>query len=126
MSNLSEPIRELIRTHVDSVETLELLMLLQRSPDSYWTAAAAEQLLGMRPGTAEKRLDALVAAGLSMRGSQTISYRYSPDDDEKREAVAALAAAYASQRVSVLNLVYSTNLERLKAFSGAFRLKGQS
>jgi hypothetical protein len=124
--NLSPPVDDLIRRAIDSVETLELLMLLQRSPDSYWAPEAAEQMLGIRSGTARQRFDALVAAGLARQGTDTGAFRFAPANDELGNAVSALGAAYANQRVAVINLIYSANLERLRAFSNAFRMKGDS
>ena len=126
MSNLSQPVQDLIRRNIDSVDTLELLLLLRRSPDSYWSADAAEQHLGLRQGAAKQRLDALVAGSLARRGSETGAYRYAAVDEQMRESVDQLADPYANQRVSVINLIYSSNLDRLRAFSNAFRLKDES
>lgn len=123
MPSLSQRVEDLISRSIDSVDTLELLLLLRRSPDRYWAAAAAEQLLGLREGSARRRLDALLSAGLAARGPESGAFMYSPADADVRLAVDELAAAYDEQRINVINHIYSSNLARLRAFSNAFRIK---
>jgi hypothetical protein len=123
MSALPADVHDFLVEHFPSVEALEIALLLRRAPDTFWAAPAAAEHLGIRRDVAEARLAALCAARLVVRGDQTGAYRYSPADDEKRRLMDGLADAYTNRRVTVLNVIYSANLERLRAFSGAFRLK---
>lgn len=122
-SDLTPALRDLIARFFDSVESVELVMLLRRSPQTFWAPAAMAEQLGIREDVARRKLDALSRGGILAVGSETGAFRYAPKDDDIRSGVDELAAAYAEQRVNVINTIYSANLERLRAFSNAFRVK---
>lgn len=113
----------MIARHLDSVESIDILLLLRRSPQTYWGSPAIAEQLGIAPDIARAKLDALRGANLVAVGEQTGAFRYGPPDERTRIAVDELAAAYANRRVSVINTIYSENLERLRAFSNSFRVK---
>jgi len=120
--SVPQPLQDFIRDHVDTIETLEILLLLQRGPDTYWTGSAIDSHIGMKEGTADKRLQGLVRSGLVARGTSG-GYRFMPQKEEQRELVSMLATAYGERRASVVNTVFSENLARLRAFSDAFKVK---
>jgi predicted transcriptional regulator len=121
---LPQPLQEFIGQNIDSIETLEILLLLHRSPETYWMAPAIESHLGIKAGTADKRLQGLMNGGFIVKGT-TGAYRYSPENEEQNASVSELATAYAEKRVAVVNAVFSENLARLRAFSNAFRVKSE-
>jgi hypothetical protein len=122
---LSPEVQQFLADVIDSVETLELLLLLRRSPDAFWSSEAAAQQLGIRAALSAKKLAQLGGHKLLVRGAETGAYRYAPADDAMRAVVDELAAAYDEQRIVVINAIYSGNVERLRAFSDAFRLKDE-
>jgi hypothetical protein len=122
---LSPSVRDLIVRSIDSLESLELLMLLRRSPETYWSADAAGQRLGIKPEIARKKLISLRDSGLLAEGAETSAFRYAPDE-QTRQTIDDLAAACTDQRIHVTNTIFSANLERLKAFTNAFKLKNDS
>jgi hypothetical protein len=122
--SLQQPIEEFIRRYIDSIEALEILMLLQRAPDTFWTPVAIESHLGMKQGIAEQRLQRLLQNGFVTKGMSG-GYRYAPADDDLRAGISALAAAYADGRSAVLNVVFSESHPRLRAFSDAFKVKSE-
>lgn len=123
MDVLSPEVQELIARHLDSLESVEILLLLRRSPQTYWGAPAIAEQLGIAPDITRAKLDTLRGSGMIAVGEQTGAFRYAPSDDRTKTAVDDLAAAYANRRVSVVNTIYSANLERLRAFSNSFRVK---
>jgi predicted ArsR family transcriptional regulator len=123
LDGLSPHIRELIARAFDSVEAVEIVMLLRRSPETFWGAPAVAEQLGIALKTAQAKLDALHHHGIVTVGERTGAFRYAPKDDTLKAGIDDLAAAYADRRVSVINTIYSANLERLRAFSNAFRVK---
>jgi hypothetical protein len=123
MDRLPPDVQRLIATCIDSVETMEILILLRRSPDSFWSGEAVAAQLGIKPEVAERKLGALTNAGLLARGFQSGAFRFAPSDDALRQTVDQLAETYANRRINVLNAIYSENLNRLRAFSDAFKLK---
>jgi DNA-binding IclR family transcriptional regulator len=122
--SLPKKLEDFIGRYVDSIETLEILLQLQRSPETVWMAPAMESHLGMKSGTAEKRLESLARHGFAIRGSSS-GYRYGTPDKELDATVAELAAMYAERRVMVVNTIFSENLARLRAFSNAFKVKSE-
>lgn len=120
---MTDEAKALIALSVDSVESIELLMLLRRAPDTFWRSEAASQQLGIAREITNRKLAALTAAGLLVRGAETGAYRYAPRDEEMEARIAWLAEAYANRRVAVIHAIYSANLEKLRAFSDAFKLK---
>lgn len=122
---LPQHVLDFIRDHVDSIETLEIILLLHRAPDTFWRPEAIESHLGLKPGTAEKCLQKLDVSGIALQG-MTRGYRYRATDAAVDRSVKALAAAYAEHRISVVNAVYSENLRRLRAFADAFKVKGDT
>jgi DNA-binding IclR family transcriptional regulator len=78
-------------------ESLQILALLARS-DAYWTGKAISQQLGIPEDVVSTKLVALSAARILVRGKETGAYRFAPASD---------------------------HLDRLRAFSDAFRLKNE-
>jgi DNA-binding IclR family transcriptional regulator len=64
---------------VDSVEALHILLLLRRSPDTFWRSEALSQKLGIALDVVERKLVELTDAGVLVRGARTGAYRYAPD-----------------------------------------------
>ena len=123
MDPLNDEVRQLIARHLDSVESIDILLLLRRSPQTYWGAPAIAEQLGIAPDIARAKIEALRSSGMITVGEQTGAFRYAPPDERTRGAVDELAALYATRRASVINTLYSANLERLRAFSNSFRVK---
>lgn len=123
MEGLSPAVGGLIARCLDSVESVEILLLLRRSSDTFWTAAAVSQQLGTSRETAEAKMKALLDAGFLATGVQTDAHRYAPRGKELASAADELAAVYSEKRVSVINAIYSANLSRLRAFADAFKVK---
>ena len=123
MDVLNDEVRQLIARHLDSVESIDILLLLRRSPQTYWGAPAIAEQLGIAPDIARAKIDALRRSGIITVGEQTGAFRYGPPDERTRSAVDELAGVYASRRSIVINEIYSANLERLRAFSNSFRVK---
>jgi hypothetical protein len=123
MIELTGPVRDLIARSIDSVESIELLALLHRSADTFWAPEAAAQRLGIGPDIARKKLNALADSALLSRASGTGAFRYAPSEASVRSAVDDLVEAYVKYRIGVVNTIYAANLDRLKAFTDAFKLK---
>jgi len=122
--SVSTGVQEFIAQYVDSIETLEILLLLHRSPDTYWIPKAIESHQGMKPGSAEPRLQRLVADRLVIKG-QSGGYRYMVRDPALGRDVDALSAEYGERRVAVVDAIYSEKHSALRAFSDAFKIKGE-
>src|ERR1043166_5538793 len=123
MEALRPEVLQLVGECIDSLESLEALALLRRSPDTFWSADAVAAQIGARSDVVALRLEELTKARLLTRAKDSVAYRYAPQAPAKCEDVDLLLSAFANRRTDVVNAVYSTNMERLRAFSDAFRLK---
>lgn len=121
---IPEQVRQFIRERIDSAETLEILILLERAPERAWSADEVAKTVFTVPTAATKRLEGLVTDGLaSSDGIAGASYRYEPRTDELRQQVAAVAAAYRTSRIDVIKLVFDRPPDPLRSFADAFKLR---
>lgn len=115
------PVERLIINHIDSVEQLEVLLLLQRSAVP-WTAAAVAADLRIDATSAARRLQGLTEAGFVESAGDAFAY---DAQGQNHDAVQKLAATYQERRVSIITLIF-TKPERndpVRALAAAFRVR---
>jgi hypothetical protein len=123
---LPDDVRRFVIEHINSVEQLEVLLLLRAHPDQDWTTEAVGQTLYTPPAAAEMRLDDLLQHGFVTAGSPPHkSYRYRTLNKDDR-LIAELADLYRERRVTVISLIYSKPHQQVQAFADAFKLRRQS
>lgn len=116
-------VRAFLAQHVDSIEQLEILLLLHQHPDMEWTAEeTAARLHGNRESAARRLARLCDDRLLTGRAHSAPSYRYDPASVEMRDAVTRLAETYRERRVAVITLIASRPMDNVRAFSEAFRL----
>jgi hypothetical protein len=117
-------VQRFIATHIDSIEKLEVLLLLRSRADREWSALEVSQELRITGSSATARLEDLAARRLLSKadGSEP-SYRYRPASAEDEQAVGELQATYSTRRVSVISFIFSKPLDKVRGFADAFRLK---
>ena len=104
------------------MEHLEVLLLLYRSPDTYWSADAIATQLALKRETADARVRDLGRSHLAQPSTSAAAWRFQSPDEPTSRIVAQLADMYRDRRISVVNAIYSANLTRLRTFADAFRL----
>jgi hypothetical protein len=120
-----EEVRRFILETINSVEQLEVLLLLRREADRDWTAAAVGQAISTSTAAAAMRLSDLAGRGFltaTQAGGDT-TYRYAAAAPERERLVDLLATTYAERRVAVISLIYSKPNDQVRAFADAFRLR---
>ncbi len=122
MNDIPPEIRDLIAQHFDSAEGIEIVLLLRRSQEAFWSPAAVSQHLGIKEEVADRKMDMLAKSRILVTAEQSKAFRYEPRDSTVAARIDELAEIYTSRRLSVINAIYSANLEKLRAFSNAFRL----
>lgn len=121
-SELPEGVRRFIAEHIESVEQLEILLLLFRHPERTWSADEASRELRISELSAGERLVDLARDTRVVRAENGgRDYRYAPEDAERDEAVRGLVSAYAERRVTVINLIFSKPTDKISTFANAFR-----
>ena len=122
MTDIPLEIRDIIAQHFDSAEAIEIVLLLRRSRNAFWSPAAVSQHLGIAEDVAARKLAAMTKSRILVEAEQSKAYRYEPAGVHVESRIDDLAAIYANQRLSEINAIYSANLEKLRAFSNAFKL----
>lgn len=121
---ISEQVRALLIERIDSVVQLELLLLLHAQPGRAWTAADVAQELRIDPAWASGQLGELAARALvTPSPQQADGFTYAPATPVLDAAVAQLARDYAERRVTVITLIFSKPVDKLRSFADAFRLR---
>lgn len=123
VADLPGNVQAFLRQYIDSVEQLEVLLLLRASGQE-WTAEGVTRELATSLDSATARLDSLARSRLlatSDSGGQRL-YRYDPAA-QLVAAVDELAEVYPKRRVAVITFIFSEPDESLRHFSNAFRLR---
>jgi hypothetical protein len=111
-------------TYIDSIEKLEVLLLLRNRVERPWTASEVALELRITEASSAARLEDLASSGLLVgTGENPVSYRFSPVQSDDVRDVAELATTYAERRVSVITFIFSRPQERVRGFANAFLLR---
>jgi hypothetical protein len=122
--NIPEEVDRFLARYVDTVEQLEVLLLLQRAPNDSWTAEAVAASLYSNPSSAARRLASLARHGLiALTSEAPPAYRFGPPSDELVEVVRLVADTYRERRVAVVSAIASRPMDNVRAFSDAFRIR---
>jgi len=121
---IPEKVRRFIVDHINSVESLEILLLLFADTGREWSALEVGRTLYTRPESAAAQLQELHRAKLllAIAGGEAPKYRFHAASPEAA-IVADLEKVYKTRRVSVISFIYSKPTDPLRAFSDAFRLR---
>lgn len=121
---LPESVRQLIGDYVDSAELLEILLYLHRNPGQSFTAEALSPAVYTVPAAALLRLEELVQSGFAASdGAGNPAYRYSPSTPALARRVDELAAAYAANRIAVIQTIFEKPKSSAQSMADAFRLR---
>ncbi|HYX33085.1 MAG TPA: hypothetical protein VE954_08205 [Oligoflexus sp.] len=120
-ARLDQNIEKFIFACINSVEQLEILLLLRARKEL--ESDTITQELRTTSSSVEKRLSDLMRKNLvTMREDNGKRiYVYAPANYS--DTMDQLSALYASHRVSVINLIFSKPSDALTGFSDAFRFK---
>lgn len=117
--NIPQKVVQFILESIDSVEQLEILLLLRRHPNEPWTAQAISQELRSSPTSINLRLSHLVRGRIVEQCEMNFSYN--PDSQFEQKIAKDLAEAYRVRRVKVLELIFSP-MKKARPFADAFRV----
>jgi hypothetical protein len=126
-AKLPAHVEEFIANNLDSVEMLDVLLLVRRHRDRAWIPEQVSERLYTTPRSAANRLEALAACGLVTvkEDGAHAAYTYSPRSGELERVAADLEQAYSTRRITVINLIFSKPSAHLRTFADAFRIRGE-
>lgn len=114
-------IRDFIDHYIDSVEQLEILLLLKESSPKSWTSKEINEKLQSHLDSVKERLEQLCI--LKLITCQDSRYFYPGEDRVAISKVEAVAQAYRQKRIRVIEMIFSRPKNKLKDFSNAFKLR---
>lgn len=121
---LPAPVRQLLSRHIQSVEQLEVLLLLRSQPERAWTAAEVYDIIRSSQSSIAARLQAFASEGfLLAEKGPSATFRFAPKDENIRTAVDQTATAYETWRVRVIEAIFTPEVDPVQSFADAFKLR---
>ena len=121
---LPPPVKQLLAQHIQSVEQLEVLLLLRSQPQRAWVAAEVYDVIRSSQSSIAARLKDFTAAGFLLEeNGNGPTYRYAPKDENLRSALDQTAAAYQTWRIRVIEAIFAPEIDPVQSFADAFKLR---
>lgn len=113
---------QFIARYIQSVEQLEILILLRLDRERAWTPAELATQMRTSEGSAFARLVKLTEDGLVTKDEQG-RYRFARLEPDLDAQVAAVATAYVTRRHMIIDAIFASPQDKLSVFADAFRLR---
>jgi hypothetical protein len=121
---IPDDVVKFLTERIDSVEQLEVLLLLHQAAGTEWTAPDVARHLYREPTSVGRRLGVLRLQGLlQATEAEEPTFRYAPGSEALDGTVRRLAVAYAERRVSVVGIIAAKPMDNVRAFADAFRIR---
>lgn len=114
-------IKDFIKTCIQSVSHLEVLLMLVDKSDFAWTAEDIAKELRTNNTSAAQYLKHLHDNGLLHKEGNT--FKYFPSTPDLVEKVKILSALYKEMPVTIITVIFEKPQEKLKDLSDAFKIK---
>ncbi len=118
-----ESVRSFILQYVDSVELLQVLLLLHRKPEKAWTLEEVEHEIRSSQSAIQKRLNDLYSRKVLQKEEGDSLHRFKPYSAEIAAEISAVADFNQTHGSRVIELIYSRQNETLMNFANAFKVK---
>ena len=109
-----------ILERIESVEQMEILLLLAAEPGKNWDADMVAREQRTSPRSTSRWLENLMSQKLL--GQDGKFYRF-PVDSEFSSVVDSLSKTYASMRVATIEAIFNKPLTKINTFAAAFKLR---
>jgi hypothetical protein len=122
---LSEAAEQFLHDHIGLMLHVDILLLLRRDVQQWFTPAALAVALRVSVDSAERALEHLGAANLiDVKIGNSLAYRFAPIDEAIRPSIDEIATLhYEDRRALEAVLVKSDTAGAAPAFAEAFRLR---
>jgi len=122
VNGLPQDVHQFLHQNIDSVEQLEVLLLLWGRPERGWTAEDVATAIYSHPSSVVRRLRMLLGQGL-LREREAGCFQYAPRTSALHDTVTRLNHMYRERRVAIITLIASKPIDNVRAFSDAFRIR---
>lgn len=114
---ISAKLKQFIFEFVDSVELIEVLLLIRNHADTWFSAAQISAELRSNPTSISKRLSRL--ANIDLLEQNGDQFKFAPQSKELKEIVNELANEYLLRRHRIFELIFSSS-KNARQFADAF------
>jgi hypothetical protein len=122
--DIGDDLKRFVVENINSVEQLEVLLLLYRAPDRWWTAEQVTAEIRTSLASARKRLDDLCSRNLlDVKLVQDVLFQYRPPNSEVARLVEKLAELYRQRMFGFIDLIYDRRRDAVRDLAEAFRIK---
>ena len=111
---------EFIERTIDTIQQLEILILLRQSSGRVWSVREIADEIQMSTATVASNVTALHSAGVLVAQPERDAYRYEPQSIALHAGVESLLAAYEADPLPVVKAVFEKPPRALRTFSDAF------
>jgi hypothetical protein len=125
MGSLPAALAQFARSHVHSVEALQVFILCVDHRDRWWDASGIGRAASITESRARRILDEFARSNLlDIRISDAVRFRFAPGVQELEDQAVAFASAYHTNPTGVVKLIArSTVSDSVRDFADAFRLR---
>lgn len=124
-SGLPNETHEFLVKNIDSLEELEVLLLLRSDPSRRWSVADVNERIRSSQSSVGNRLKKLMGSGFANSEDNGVTYQYSPRDGSMDARVKQLAEVYRERRMKVIEAIFSKPLREIQSFSDAFKIRSK-
>lgn len=125
-SGFSPELDKFIAAEIQSLEQLEILLLLSGNPHKWWTATGVYEVVKSSLQSVEGRLREMTERGILKKETDSeVRYQFAPAQENFWKLVSELREAYKERSVKVVQAIYSakTAPDAVQEFARAFRLR---
>jgi hypothetical protein len=122
--DLSKDVQAFFELHIDSVETLHVMILLQSRPETVWTTRAISDELRSSESSVTARVRALVDR--KVMASSSVSgdgIHYEPYSVEMGSLISEALEYYRQRPYRVVELIFSKRTQAIRSIADAFRFR---
>lgn len=116
---ISPQLQQFIFEFVDSVELIEVLLLIRNNPDRWFSADQISAELRSNPKSIANRIKRLASIGLLEQESGKDFFRFHPNSNELKEITNELANEYLLRRHTIFEIIFSSS-KTARQFANAF------
>ena len=113
-----------IAAEINSLEQLEILLLLSGNPHKWWTANGVYEVIKSSVQSVQDRLNEMAERGiLTKENENEIRYQFAPKNEQVWKITSELRDAYKERSVKVVQAIYNKPPDAVQEFARAFRLR---
>lgn len=120
----SEELERFIAAEINSLEQLEILLLLSGNPHKWWTATGVYEVIKSSVQSVQDRLNEMTERGIFRKEVENeVRYQFGPTNDSLWKITSELRDAYKERSVKVVQAIYNKPPDAVQEFARAFRLR---